>query len=127
MYGDNGNTIFKFMLTLSFLTGSIAYLFAIVCSDTTASAVCFGVLLVFSLLCAAGVSVVDDSLTKWLRSSTKTATFLFSFSFNGGALISEILLIKGLALPALVCVIISCLISAVCAVVLITRYSEDDM
>ena len=127
MYGDNGNTLFKFMLTLSFLTGSIAYLFAIVCCDDAAPAACFGVLLLLSLLCAAGISVVDDGLTMWLRGSTKTAMFFFSFSFNGGGLISEILLIRGMELPALICAVTACIIAAICAAVLVTRYIEDDM
>ncbi|MCM1524681.1 MAG: hypothetical protein NC120_09520 [Ruminococcus sp.] len=127
MHGENGNTFFRFLLTLSFLTGGIAYLFALVCGNTAAESVCFGILLIFSLLSAAGISVIDESLTKWLRTSTKTAILLFSFSFNGGALAAEILLIKGSELAALICVAAACAVSVVCAAILINRYSEDDM
>ena len=93
-------TLFKLMMTLSFLTGAIAFFFALMYVPEPLCKVGFGVLMLFSLLCAVGINAADAS--------------------------AAILLMKDKGLAAVITVIAACVLSVISSSVLVRRYMEDD-
>ena len=118
---------FRFSLALSFAVGAMSYFFAAVYSPFAAGKIGFGLLVLLSLLCAAGAGMIDAVQTGTLRTSSKLLTFLFAFSVGAGSLAAEIFLIKQMETAAAVSAAGACLLSAVSAVILAARFREDDL
>ncbi|MBQ5332235.1 MAG: hypothetical protein J6K92_03100 [Oscillospiraceae bacterium] len=119
-------TLFKVMMTAAFLTGAIAYFFALMYVSEPLCKVGFGFLALLSLLCAAGMNAADISGLEYIRPSTKLAAFFFPFSVNGGGLCTEILLMRGMGTAAFIVLIAACIISVISSSALVRRYMEDD-
>lgn len=119
-------TVFKLLMTLSFLAGAIAFFFALMYVPEPLCKAGFGVLMLFSLLCAVGINGLDASAAAYVRTSTKLAAVVFPLSVNGGALATAILLMKDYGLAAVITVIAACVLSVIFSSVLVRRYMEDD-
>ena len=119
-------TVFKLLMTLSFLSGAIAFFFALMYVHEPLCKAGFGVLILFSLLCAVGINGLDPSAAAYVRTSTKLAAVVFPLSVNGGALATAILLMKDYGLAAVITVIAACVLSVIFSSVLVRRYMEDD-
>ncbi len=119
-------TLFKLMITLSFLSGAIAFFFALMYVPESLCKAGFVVLMLFSLLCAVGINGLDASAAAYIRFSTKLAAVVFPLSVNGGSLTAAILLMKDKGLAAVITVIAACALSVISSSVLVRRYMEDD-
>lgn len=119
-------TLFKLMITLSFLSGAIAFFFALMYVPEPLCKAGFVVLMLFSLLCAVGINGLDASAAAYIRFSTKLAAVVFPLSVNGGSLTAAILLMKDKGLAAVITVIAACALSVISSSVLVRRYMEDD-
>lgn len=126
MEKEYNGIFFKLMMTLSFLSGAIAFIFAVMYVSEPFCKVGFGVLALFSLLCAAGINAADASAAAYIRFSTKLAAVLFILSANGGALGAAVFLMKEMDMAAVITVIVSCALSVISSSVLVRRYMEDD-
>lgn len=119
-------TLFRLMMTLSFLSGVIAFFFAFMYVPEPLCKAGFGVLMLFSLLCAVGINAADASAAEYIRFSTKLAAVVFPLSVNGGSLAAAVLLMKDKYPAAVITVIAACALSVICSSVLVRRYMEDD-
>lgn len=119
-------TFFKMMMTAAFLTGGLSYFFAMMYVKEPLCRAGFGLLLLLSVICAAGMNAADTSGMGNIRISTKLSAFLFPFSANGGALAVEILMIKNMEKAAFIVLIAACALSVISSSVLVRRYMEDD-
>lgn len=119
-------TLFKLLMTLSFLSGAIAFFFALMYVPELLCKAGFGVLMLFSLLCAVGINGLDASAAAHIRFSTKLAAVVFLLFVNGGSLAAAILLMKDKGLAAVITVIAACALSVISSSVLVRRYMEDD-
>lgn len=119
-------TLFKLMITLSFLSGAIAFFFALMYVSEPFCKAGFVVLMLFSLLCAVGINGLDASAAAYIRFSTKLAAVVFPLSVNGGSLAAAILLMKDKGLAAVITVIAAYALSVISSSVLVRRYMEDD-
>lgn len=119
-------TLFKVMMTGAFLSGAVAFFFAMMYVSELLCKAGFGALMLLSLICALGMTAADTSAAELIRLSTKVSAFMFIFSVNGGGLGTEILLMKGHDTAALVILIAACVMSVIFSSVLVRRYMEDD-
>lgn len=126
MEKDYKGTLFKLLMTLSFLSGAIAFFFALMYAPEPLCKAGFGVLMLFSLLCAVGINGLDASAAAYFRFSTKLAAVVFPLSVNGGSLAAAILLMKDKGMAAVITLIAACALSVISSSVLVRRYMEDD-
>lgn len=119
-------TGFKAAMTAAFIAGIPAYLFGLMYSSGILFKAGFGVLMLFSLLFAAGINAADLSRLGNIRISTKLAAFMLPFSANGGALAIELLYFGNNERMAFYALIIACVIWIISGEVLVRRYMEDD-
>ena len=126
MEKDYKGTLFKLLMTLSFLTGAIAFFFALMYAHEPFCKAGFGVMMLFSLLCAVGINGLDASAAAYFRFSTKLAAVVFPLSVNGGSLAAAILLMKDKGMAAVITLIAACALSVISSSVLVRRYMEDD-
>lgn len=127
MEHENKGGFFKAAMAAAFLFGAWVYFSMWKYFDYTAAKLGFAAIGVFSALTAVGMLMTDLSVTRFFRATTKLSAFLFPAAVNSGAFAARFFLLKGYDAYAVISAAAGCIISAVCAAVLVKRYREDDL